>query len=81
MSKSLPYSEKTEAERRRRESGVHQSIENGLGTGYVCMYVDMFVCMAFANIWRFKAPSGTKVVPYDSHVNSKLLRHEIIGMW
>ena len=30
----------TEAERRRREAGVQQSIENGLGS---CMYVYMFV--------------------------------------
>ena len=68
----------TEAERRRREAGVHQSIENGLGS---CMYVYTYVCMVLANIWRFKAPSESKVVPYDSHVNSTLLRHEIIEMW
>ena len=37
--------------------------------------------MVFANIWQFKAPSESKVVPYDSHTNSTLLRHEIIGMW
>ena len=37
--------------------------------------------MVFANIWPFKAPSESKVVPYDSHVNSTLLRHDIIGMW
>ena len=68
----------TEAERRRREAGVQQSIENGLGS---CMYVYMFVCMGFANIWGFRAPSESKMVPYDSHVSSTLLRHEIIGMW
>ena len=45
------------------------------------MYVYMFVCMVFANIWRFKALSESKVVPYYSHVNSTLLRHETIGMW
>ena len=31
----------TEAERRRREAGVQQSIENGLGS---CMYVCIYVC-------------------------------------
>ena len=62
----------TEAERRRREAGVQQSIENGLGS---CMYVYMFVCMGFANIWRFKALSESKVVPYNSHVNSTFFRH------
>ena len=40
---------------------------------YANVYV--YVCMVFANIWRFKAPSESKVVPYDSHVNSTLLRH------
>ena len=40
----------------------------------------MYVPMVFANIWRFIAPSESKVVPYDSHVNSALLGHEIIGM-
>ena len=48
---------------------------------YICLYVYMYVCMVFANIWRFKAPSKSKVVPYDSRMNSTLLRHEIIGMW
>ena len=28
------------------------------------MYAYMFVCMLFANIWRFKAPRESKVVPY-----------------
>ena len=37
--------------------------------------------MVFANIWRLKAPSESKMVPYDSHVNSTLLRHDIIEMW
>ena len=32
----------TEAERRRREAGVQQSTENGLGS---CMYVCMYVCI------------------------------------
>ena len=52
----------TEAERRRREAGVQQSIENWLGS---CMYICFYVCMAFANIWRFKAQSKSIVVPYD----------------
>ena len=34
----------TEAERRRHEAGVQQSIENGLRVMYVCMYVYMFIC-------------------------------------
>ena len=47
------------------------------------MHVHMYVydvCMVFANIWRFKALSEHKVVPYNSHVKF-MLRHEIIGMW
>ena len=44
---------------------------------------NVYVCMVFANIWRFRAPSESKVVGtiYDSHVNRTLLRHEIIVMW
>ena len=37
--------------------------------------------MGFTNIWRFEAPSESKVVPYDGHVNSTLLRHDILEMW
>ena len=48
---------------------------------YVYMYICLYVCMVFANVWRFMAPSESKLVPYDSHVNSALLRHESIGMW
>ena len=51
-----------------------------MGSGHVCIYVCMYVCMVFANIWRFKAPSESKVAPYHSHVNGALLRHEIIGI-
>ena len=51
-----------------------------MGSGYVCMYVYMFVRLVFANIWRFKTANESKAVPYDSHVNSTLLKHEIIGM-
>ena len=40
----------TEAERRRREAGVQQAMENGLRSClfvcmYVCMYVSTYVCM------------------------------------
>ena len=48
----------TEAERRRRKAGVRQSIENGLGS---CMYVYMFVCMGFANTWRFNPRPCTPI--------------------
>ena len=57
------------------EAGVQQSMENGLGS------CSIYVFMGFANIWRFKALSESKVVPYESYVNSTLLRHEIIVMW
>ena len=51
-----------------------------VGSGHVCMYICIYVCMGFANTWRFKAPSESRVVTYDSHMNSTLLRHAIIGM-
>ena len=50
----------TEAERRRREAGVKQSMEVRLGSCmYVCMYVCGWVCMVFGIISRTKARSAT----------------------
>ena len=64
--------------RRLRAEGAKPESNNRwkMGSGHVCIYV----CMFFANFWRFKGPSESKVVPYDSHVNSTLLRH-VLAPW
>ena len=64
----------TEAECRRREAGVIQSMENRPES---CMYLCMYV---FADYERGRRPREFKVVPYDSRRNSTLLRHKIIWM-
>ena len=71
----------TEAERRRREAGVQQAIENGLRSClYECVYVCLFVCMFFKDITRSRALSDSKVVSCCSPVNSTLHRHDIIRL-
>ena len=44
------------------------------------MYECMNARISFAGIWRFKAPSESKVAPYDSPANSTLFRHGITEM-
>ena len=68
----------TEAERRRREAGVQQAIENGFR---LCLYVCMYVCMFFKDISRSRALGESKVVSCCSPVNSTLHKHDIIRMW
>ena len=63
----------TEAERRRRDAGVQQAMENGLRS---CLLV--YVCMFFKNISRSRALSEFKVVSCCSPVNSTFHRHDII---
>ena len=65
----------TEAERRRREAGVQQAIENGLRS---CLFVCVYVCMFFRDISRYKALSESKRVSDCSPVNSTLHRHDVI---
>ena len=67
----------TEAERRRREAGVKQSMEIRLGS---CMYVGMWVCMVFGIISRTKARSTTNEIPKCRSPVRALLRHSIIGV-
>ena len=67
----------TEAERRRREVGVKQSMEIRLRS---CMYVYMWVCMVFGIIWRTKACSATNEVLKCRPPERALLRHNIIGV-
>ena len=59
----------TEAERRRREAGVQQAMENGLRS---CLYVCMYVCF-FKDIARSRALSESKVVSCCSPVNSRYI--------
>ena len=63
----------TEAERRRREAGVKQSMSDE--TRSWVMYVCMYVCVVLDNILRTKAPSATKEVPNDRSQSRTLLRH------
>ena len=63
----------TEAERRRREAGVNQSMEIRL---WSCMYV----CMVFGIISRTKARSATNGVPKCRSPQRALFRHHIIGV-
>ena len=67
----------TEAERRRREAGVKQSMEIRLGS---CMYVCGWVCMVFGIISRTKARNATNEVPKCRSPERALLRHHIIGV-
>ena len=71
----------TEAERRRREAGVKQSMKIRLGS---CMYVGgwvgMHVCMVFGIISRTKARSATSEVPKCRSPERALLRHHIMGV-
>ena len=66
----------TEAERRRREAGVKQSMEIRLGS---CMYACMWVGMVFGIISRTKARSAINEVPNCRFAERALLRHHIIG--
>ena len=43
VEKCIVFMIQTEAERRRCEAGVQQSIENGLGS---CMFICLYVCFA-----------------------------------
>ena len=63
-----------EAERRRREAGVKQSMSNE--TRSWVMYVCMYVCVVLDNILQTKAPSATKEVPNDLSQSRTLLRHD-----
>ena len=63
----------TEAERRRREAGVKQSMEIRLRS---CMWV----CMVFGIISRTKACSATNEVSKCRSPERSLLRHTIIGV-
>ena len=67
----------TEAERRRREAGVKQSMEIRLRS---CMYVCMWVCMVFGIISRTKACTATNEVLKCRSPERALLRHNIIGV-
>ena len=67
----------TEAERRRREAGVKQSMEIRLRS---CMYVCMWVCMVFGIISRTKACTTTNEVLKCRSPERALLRHNIIGV-
>ena len=67
----------TEAERRRREAGVKQSMEIRVRS---CMYVCMWVCMVFGIISRTKARSATNEIPKCRSPERALLRHHIIGV-
>ena len=75
----------TEAERRRREARVKQSMEIRLRSCmyvymYVCMYVYMWVCMVFGILSRTKACSATNEVLKCRSPERALLRHNIIGV-
>ena len=67
----------TEAERRRREAGVKQSMEIRLGS---CMWVGGWVCMVFGIISRTKARSAINEIPNCRSPERALLRHHIIGV-
>ena len=71
----------TEAERRRREAGVKQSMEIRVRS---CMYmggwVGGWVCMVFGIISRTKARSATNEIPKCRSRERALLRHHIIGV-
>ena len=67
----------TEAERRRREAGVKQSMEIRLRS---CRYVPMWLGMVFGIISRTKARSATEEVPNCRSPERALLRHHIIGV-
>ena len=71
----------TEAERRRREAGVKQSMEIRVRS---CMYVGGwvggYVCMVFGIISRTKARSATNEIPKCRSPERALLRHSIIGV-
>ena len=41
---------------------------------HACMFIS-------ADTWRFKAPSETKMVPYDSPLNNTLFGREMARMW
>ena len=71
----------TEAERRRREAGVKQSMEIRVRSCmYVCMWVGGWVCMVFGIISRTKARSATNEIPKCRSPEQALLRHHIIGV-
>ena len=67
----------TEAERRRREAGVKQSMEIRVRS---CMYVGGYLCMVFGIISRTKARSATNEIPKCRSPERALLRHHIIGV-
>ena len=72
----IPIIIQTEAERRRREAGVKQSMELRLRS---CMYyVCGYVCMVFGIISRTRARSATNGVPKCRSPERALLRHHII---
>ena len=66
----------TEAERRRREAGVKQSMEIRVRS---CMYVGRwvcgYVCMVFGIISRTKARSATNEIPKCRSPERALLTH------
>ena len=68
----------TEAETRRREAGVIQSIwieKAGHVYTFICLYVNMYACMSFKDFSRLKALTEPKMVPYGRMVDNTLLRH------
>ena len=76
-SKAIAAIIQTEAERRRREAGVKQSMEIRVRS---CMYVGGWVCMVFGIISRTKARSATNKIPKCRSRERALLRHHIIGV-
>ena len=67
----------TEAERRRREAGVKQSMKIRVRS---CTYVCGWVCMVFGIISRTKARSATNEIPKCRSRERALVRHHIIGV-
>ena len=67
----------TEAERRRREAGVKQSMEIPLRS---CGWVGGYVCMVFGIISQTKARSATNEVPKCRSPERALLRHNVSGV-